>query len=347
MPTDIARPPPSTAAVWPTGPVPTGEQTPASVDDLVLASHLAQTGGLDGLYRAVRAGRFLRLARGVFVAETIWRGMSADERYLATVRACARSVPHRELLFSHHSAAALWRLPVLGAWPRLPEVVREPAPGGRSRRALTVHPDGVPDDTVLIDGLRATTLARTAVDIARTAPFARAVAMTDRALAIGTVESSDFSATLRAEAEAHPSPKGSARARRVLAFADPRSDSAGESLSRVTMSLLGFAPPELQREFRDRAGSMFADFWWPSAHGGEAGIVGEFDGVGKYLRSDMLGAHSTADALMAEKRREDRIRALGPRVVRWGWDTARSLSELERVLAAAGVPRAPHARGVR
>jgi hypothetical protein len=50
----------------------------------------------------------------------------------------------------------------------------------------------------------------------------------------------------------------------------------------------------------------FADFAWP-------GVVGECDGRLKYADRDVL---------WAEKRREDRIRALGLRVIRWGWDDA-------------------------
>ncbi|WHP16955.1 hypothetical protein [Cellulomonas sp. ES6] len=47
------------------------------------------------------------------------------------------------------------------------------------------------------------------------------------------------------------------------------------------------------------------------------------------------------DRVWAEKRREDRLRALGLQVVRWTWDTALSPDALGAVLAASGVhPRA-------
>ena len=40
---------------------------------------------------------------------------------------------------------------------------------------------------------------------------------------------------------------------------------------------------------------------------------------------------------IAEKDRENRLRALGPRVARWDWAVARSLPELRRRLSEAGL----------
>jgi hypothetical protein len=74
------------------------------------------------------------------------------------------------------------------------------------------------------------------------------------------------------------------------------------------------------------------DFWWP-----DAGLIGEFDGAGKYLRAEMLRGSTTADALLAEKRREDRLRAINPRLTRWGWEVARSVPLLVHQLRGAGL----------
>ena len=127
----------------------------------------------------------------------------------------------------------------------------------------------------------------------------------------------------------------------AIGFGDGRSGSAGESLSRVAIHRAGLPAPELQARFDDDRGLIgYTDFWWP-----EAGIIGEFDGLGKYRRDLSGQRRSPADIVVAEKRREDRLRSLGPRVVRWGWSTARSVADLRDVLVAAGVrPESSHRR---
>jgi hypothetical protein len=66
------------------------------------------------------------------------------------------------------------------------------------------------------------------------------------------------------------------------------------------------------------------------------------DGRGKYLDPAMNGGDA-ARAVYAEKLREDRVRALGVGVVRWGWSEAGSARLLGPLLAAAGV--VPDGRG--
>jgi hypothetical protein len=57
----------------------------------------------------------------------------------------------------------------------------------------------------------------------------------------------------------------------------------------------------------------FADFAWP-----DHGVLGEFDGKGKYLR-DLRPGEGPGEALFREKLREDRLRDLGWVVVRLVW----------------------------
>ncbi|MEO5920648.1 MAG: hypothetical protein ABIQ01_05835 [Pseudolysinimonas sp.] len=131
--------------------------------------------------------------------------------------------------------------------------------------------------------------------------------------------------------------KGRRKLRRALAFADPRSGSPGESISRAVMHEYGFPAPELQTEFRDRRGlAGIVDFWWP-----EFQLIGEFDGRSKYTDDVLLGGRTPADVVIAEKAREDRLRALGPRVTRWDWMTV--IGEgLGMHLVQAGLPRRAH-----
>jgi hypothetical protein len=154
-------------------------------NDFVLASRVASAGTRAAFYRAAKAGHYQQLARGVWLPTAAWKEMSQDDRYLAKVQAVA--IRHElTLVFSHFSAAALWHLPMVGSRPARPEVRREPGGGGRSATAFLAHTHGLPFDLDLdlIDELTVTTLARTVVDVARTASLGTAVAMADHALGV-------------------------------------------------------------------------------------------------------------------------------------------------------------------
>jgi hypothetical protein len=179
------------------------------------------------------------------------------------------------------------------------------------------------------DGVSVSGLARTVVDSATVSPMAAGVAFADRALR--TVTRGELETALGETAHG----RGSARAKRVVGFADALSESPGESLSRVTMAMLGFEPPVLQQPFFDDSGFVGrVDFFWP----GDS-VVGEFDGHGKYLSKALRGGKTAAQVVVAEKQREDRLRRIVRRVVRWEWADALSPRRLEGLLGAAEVQR--------
>ncbi len=100
---------------------------------------------------------------------------------------------------------------------------------------------------------------------------------------------------------------------RALLLADARAANAGESWSRVELIRHGVAPTDLQRRLHDDDGLIgVADFVWDAQR-----VVGEFDGRQKYRVADGATPEAAAAVLWAEKRREDRIRAIGYEVVRW------------------------------
>ena len=71
----------------------------------------------------------------------------------------------------------------------------------------------------------------------------------------------------------------------------------------------GISEPRLQVPLYDDGGLVgYVDMLFE-----RHGVVGEADGRIKYLKGDDL---------LEEKRREDRLRALGYAVVRWGWPEA-------------------------
>lgn len=310
-------------------------------EQLVEAATAAAQGTSAGLYRSVAAGALVRVAPGIFLPTELWQTLTPDDRFLARIDATSLRFAG-EGPFSHLSAAALWGLPSLVPWPDRVEVLAGHSTGGRSRRGLARHAVGIPVDCEAIDGHRVTSLPRTVVDAASVLPFAAAVAMADHA--VRPARRGEFGvAACRASRDGlldavaeRRTPRGSARAARAVEFADGRSGSPGESLSRCSMFVSGLPAPVLQARFEDAAGLIgFVDFWWP-----EWGIIGEFDGLGKYLREDLRSGRSAAEVVVDEKVREDRLRAAtGARITRWGWDVARSPQLLAAALVGAGLPQ--------
>ena len=122
----------------------------------------------------------------------------------------------------------------------------------------------------------------------------------------------------------------------MLNFADARSESAGESLSRVAIWRLGFPAAELQFEVTVAGRCYRSDFGWP-----EARVLGEFDGKVKY-GALLRPGESAADVVMREKRREAGLRAAGWWVVRWTWADVVQPERLDHLLrgSLAGTPLA-------
>lgn len=158
-----------------------------------------------------------------------------------------------------------------------------------------------------------TTMARTAVDLARKGPQLSAVVVLDSALR-RDVPREELEEVLRV-ATGWP---GSRRAAEVIAFADRRAESALESVGRWRMRQLGFPRPELQIPLVDEDGLMgYPDFLWE-----ELRVVGEADGLLKYREDDDLSGRRGPDPLTLEKQREDRFRDAGYEVFRFTWEIA-------------------------
>ena len=308
----------------------------SSHSGLILASDATRVGLQRELRQEFDRHSVIRLRRGVYVLAADWDALGADERYLRRIHAHA-AVAEAPVIYSHFSAAALWGLPVVGAWPTEIHLATSAAAGGRSRRGVVRHPQDHSLDVEMHEGLGVTSVAATAVALARVLPFGQAVAVMDKAIheprdghPMTTRENLD-----RAFAELGRVP-GRAAAGRVLEFASPLSGSTGESISRAGIFLLGFLVPELQTPHWDRDGLIgFTDFFWRGV-----GTVGEFDGHGKYLRQEFTRGRPAAQIVIAEKVREDRLRALGFGVCRWDWPVATSLPALAEVLTRNGIPRA-------
>lgn len=169
-------------------------------------------------------------------------------------------------VFSHLSAATLHDLPVPA---RLLDRVCILRPGSGSgsitRTSHRRYAPLSPTDITEVDGLPATTLVRTVVDLARTLPFVDGVAVADAALAKGLVRDQ----LVQGLGQRRPH---NAKARAVLDFADSAAESPGESRCRATMKMAGLPIPMLQYAVCDERGVPVArtDFAWE-----DHGVIGE------------------------------------------------------------------------
>lgn len=283
---------------------------------MILASDFRRLGVTsDEVARMVRRGELIRLRRGAYLRAS---GVAdaADPWALRTrhLQLIDGTMPqlHPRAALSHGSAAALHRLPLFPAMTETVHVTRDRRGGGAVRPALRVHGSPLRDlDRGVIDGHPVTSLARTVVDLARTASYEQAVAVADGGLALGADVGQ-----LAESVEQARSWLGAPQARRVLAFADGRSESVGESFSRIRIQRMPVPAPTLQYEVLDHRGQLVGrcDFAWL-----ERRTVGEFDGKVKYGRFLRPG-ETIEEAVLREKLREDAIRDQGWQVVRWTWD---------------------------
>ena len=276
------------------------------------ADALADGFGDAELARMVRRGELRRLQRGTYAHSPAELPTDAAARHRLAVIATVAGL-RSPASVSHLSAAVLHGLPVWGTPVDRVHVTRRPPTSGTGSTRLRQHVARVPDDHLtVVDGVETTSVTRTVVDVARSVPFESAVVIADRALRSGGTTRQDL---VDCVALMGPIP-GIRAAARVVDFADPLSESVGESRSRVLIHRLGLHPPDLQVRVRRRDGSVMArcDFGWE-----EHRTLGEFDGRVKYGRLPGPG-REPGDVVFQEKRREDELRDHLWQVVRWTWD---------------------------
>ena len=140
--------------------------------------------------------------------------------------------------------------------------------------------------------------------------------------------------------------RGSPRARLVAELADGRAESPTETAVRLAGRERPLPAMELQFEVYDEWGRFVgrADGGFP-----ELGIIWEYDGQGKY--GELLPPGRTAaDALLAQKRREARLVALGWTVLRVDHTDLPDLAACSSACPRRSCPRAGpdgHLRGAR
>ncbi|MFC9559983.1 type IV toxin-antitoxin system AbiEi family antitoxin domain-containing protein [Agromyces sp. NPDC056965] len=300
-------------------------------DGLIRACDLRELGvHPSAVQRLERQGALVRVRSGVYAKHDDWRALSPDDRYRRLVVATADAARH-PLVVSHRAAAAMHRLPMLGRSPTHVEAAAQHRDGGRRTAHVVARRAGPVPTAETIDGVACTSLLRTLIDVAVREPWVCSVPMLDA----GLMRPGVTRGALKLELELIDPVRGRAKAAHAIEFADGRSGSPGESVSRVRIHELGFIAPELQMRFDDILGSFaLVDFYWRGIR-----LIGEFDGRLKYSRSRSVSGLDPAQVVYEEKLREDALRRRGERMVRWGWSTAWSPRDLHRLLTEFGVPR--------
>lgn len=278
---------------------------------------LLATGVTDGMIRSrLGKGQLVTVRQGVFLAAAAWPSEPGAQHL---VRGHAEQVVNPEAVLSHESAAVHWGLPTPGseAWHEQPVTVTLPVSGHSSRARGAIHRVGpLPAAEVHRDnaGYLVTTPARTAVDLAGGRPLPEALVLLDGAARL-ICQSMVTSPRRRdyanprlagAAAEALAQAAKTVRATRLapaIALANPSRESVAESLSAGQIELAGLPQPRYQAEIRTSRGVFYPDCFWK-----EHNLVGECDGAVKY---------ADGSAYVLEKEREQILRDLGYRIVRW------------------------------
>ena len=278
-------------------------------------------------------GAWVVVRRGVYAERATWDAADEAARHLARVRA---GVVNAEAAYvvSHTSAAVLHGLECRPHWRELVHVSHPGVRGGRTEGGVKHHPADVPPAQVLVvGGLEATTLARTAVDVAREHGTEDGVVAMDQVLRRGVVK-----AEIGRVLEQMRCWPNVTLARAALDLADPGAANPGESLARMLVVELGFGRPRTQVWIEDDHAQACVDMLL------ERHVV-EFDGRWKFVGRDRGGfaPEQVEDALWAEKRREDWLRSLGFGISRLVWADlfgARRVVALERLRREVRVTQA-------
>jgi very-short-patch-repair endonuclease len=297
--------------------------------DPTLAGIAAANGGVFGYTEALAAGytageirarlangTWVRLRRGQYAVAESHAALNAGEQHTLACRTAVRAL-EQPAVVSHESAAALLGLdlhPVLQ--PQLSTVQVTMLGGAVARRHPQVFAHRIPLDadewSTPDHGVPVTSAARTALDLAAVRPLAQSIVTADSALRLGRATKEEL-----LEFALRRRRRGKARMMRTVSSADGRSESAGESVSRIALLGQGVPTPVLQYV----VGDFRSDFAWPQYR-----TLGEFDGRLKYTDPDVL---------WAEKLREDALREAGWELVRWTWAQIRTPAVVAGRLFAA------------
>jgi len=267
-------------------------------------------------------GEWIVLRRGAFAEREYWESLDPyREQPLALARAVHLSL-EVEHVMSHDSAAHAWGLPLVLPAHRLIHVTRPGVGGSRTEHGVKHHLARPPEGLFVASGLPVTSVARTALDLAREHGRLSGLAACDKALRLGATPA-DFEAVITSMW----SWRHVTRVREAARAADPGAETPGETLTRDLVVQLGAGLPITQFPVEVSHGTAWCDL-----------ILGchviEFDGRRKYRPTDQGGdaRGDPAEVIWKEKVRERDVTSHGLGISRVFWDDAMP-SARQRTLA--------------
>jgi hypothetical protein len=300
----------------------------ASSSGVILRRDAVRVGYDDNhLARLVKGGVIRRIRQGAYVPVHVWDALDQEAQHLVLVEAVMRQYDDH-IATSHDSAVLRHGGPSHGL--DLSAVNVTHFTGGGRRAAGVVHHEGelrLPDVT-RVGGDWCTSPARTVMDVAMKHGLEAGVVVADDFIRRGLTSTEELEMLYR-QVRSWP---GALTLHLVIGLATGRAESVGESLGYLLFRNQQLPRPVQQQEISHPSGHLAGrtDWAWP-----ERRVFGEFDGLGKYLRSRRPG-ESIEDCVMREKRREDLLRELtGWICIRLIWaDLFRPEHTARRILAA-------------
>lgn len=279
--------------------------------------------GHQGIRWLYRAGHLQRLRRGCYYPRTAWDQRKPWEqdtlRILAHAHVAVQASPSR-YAYSHATAARLRGWAVLLPEPLI-HVTSSARPGqGQHAPDVVAHTAPLPADQIeVVSGVVVTSACRTAVDCARSLTFSGGMVVMDQALRTGVRHQEVLDAARQLVGH-----RGVVQLRRILDGADARSESPGESCTRVVLARMNIEQPTPQLEVWTARGMRRLDFGWEAKK-----LALEFDGSSKYF-----DFKPTDQALLEERQREKLLMEQGWSFIRISWRDLQDESALkQRILA--------------
>lgn len=282
--------------------------------------------GLDDrlLTAAVKSGALLRLRRGAYVRAAYWNRIKPWDRDQLRIMAHFESTSGLAR-YSHVSAARLHGFHVWNAGSLVHVTTQYSNSSASAGKDVQTHRLPLPEiectSLWMPDGqeIMTTAVERTVLDCARILPLDKAAVIGDHALHKGA-----SMASMRRLLEESPVTRGGRRALDLLDVLDGRSESAGETRTRLLLHSFGLGTFKPQVEIMTTEGLFRADF-----ADAEARVAIEFDGAVKYMDHK-----PTQEVLLAERWRENALVEAGWRVFRLQWNHLDRPGELRARLAA-------------
>lgn len=245
-------------------------------DDVRLRSELVASGMTDrDIWRLVRAGVLTRVRHGAYIPSELVKGL--DE--IAMMRVRSRAVlrrAHPSAVLSHHTALAEHGVPLWGVDPEVVHLTRTDGRAGRREAGVAHHSTAtLPSEWHVLAGLPVMGPARATLEVVTASAPEVGLVVASAVLHAGLASRHDLEAAWE---RTHRWP-GSLNARLVLARADARLTSVGESRTWHLFHAHRVPRPEPQVRVHDRHGTLLgiADFAWV-----DRGVFLEFDGRTKY-----------------------------------------------------------------